>query len=105
MKRRGESRKEALDPTRSLTFPWCQLWVGLWNTRTMYQTGMTAQVIGEMKRYRLDILGVSEVRWSGSGKYVAVTGETMYYSGREDGQHRQGVGLILSKEVGKSLME
>ena len=68
----------------------------------MYQTGMTAQVIGEMKRYRLDILGV---RWSGSGKYVAVTGETMYYSGREDGQHRQGVGLILFKEVGKSLME
>ena len=71
--------------------------------RTMYQTGMTAQVIGEMKRYRLDILGVSEVRWS--GRYVAVTGETMYYSGREDGQHRQGVGLILSIEVCKSLME
>ena len=32
----------------------------------MYQTGMTAQVIGEMKRYRLDTLADSEVRWSGS---------------------------------------
>ena len=71
----------------------------------MYQTGMTAQVIGEMKRYRLDILGDSEVRWSGSGKYLAVTGETMYYSDMVDGKHRLGVGLILSKEVGKSLME
>ena len=50
-------------------------------------------------------MAISEVRWSGSGKNVTVTGETMYYSGREDGQHRQRVGSILSKEVGKSLME
>ena len=29
----------------------------------------------------------------------------MYYSGRGDDQHRQGVGLILDVEAGKSLME
>ena len=74
MERRGKSRKEAFDPTRSLTSPWRQLWVVLWNTWTMYGTGMKAQVIGEMKRNWLDILGVSEVSWL--GKYVALTGET-----------------------------
>ena len=105
MKRNGQIRKEAFDPTRSLTSPRRQLRVGLWNTRTMYETGKTAQVIGEMQRYRLNILGVSEVRWTGSGRYVAPTGEIMYYSGREDGQHRQGVGIILDKEANKSLME
>ena len=82
MKRNGQIRKEAFDPTRSLTSPRHQLRVGLWNTRTMYETSKTAQVIGEMQRYRLNILGVSEVRWTGSGKYVAPTGETMYYSGK-----------------------
>ena len=71
----------------------------------MFETGRTAQVIGEMQRYRINILGLSEVRWTGSGKYVAPTGETMYYSGRGDDQHRQGVGLILDVEAGKSLME
>ena len=105
MKTKGQTRKEAFDPTRSLTSPRHQLRVGLWNTRTMYETGKTAQVIKEMQRYRLNILGVSEVRWTGSGKYVAPTGEIMYYSGREDGQHRQGVGLVLDKEASKSLME
>ena len=48
----------------------------------MYETGRTAQVIGEMQRYRLNILGLSEVRWAGTGKYVAPAGEILYYSGR-----------------------
>ncbi|VDH90166.1 Hypothetical predicted protein [Mytilus galloprovincialis] len=34
----------------------------------MYITSKTAQVIKEMQQYRLDILGVSECRWTGSGK-------------------------------------
>ena len=105
MKSRGQTRKEAFDPTRSLTSPRHQLRVGVWNTRTMYETGRTGQVIKEMQRYRLNIMGISEVRWEGSGKYIASTGETMYYSGRQDGQHRQGVGLILDREAGKCLME
>lgn len=33
----------------------------------MYETSKTAQVINEFKMYQVDILGVSECRWSGSG--------------------------------------
>ena len=51
-----------------------------------------------------DILGISEVRHTGSGKYVAPEGVTLFYSGREDGQI-QGVDLILNKEANKCLME
>ena len=41
--------------------------IGFWNVQTMYERGRMAQVIAEMKRYKLDILGVSESRWTKSG--------------------------------------
>lgn len=41
--------------------------LGAWNVRTMYETSKTAEVLGEMKRRNLDILGIRECRWTGSG--------------------------------------
>ena len=79
--------------------------VGAWNVRTMYETGKTAQVMNEMKRYKINILGLSEVRWTQSGKVMLSSGETMLYSGREDGQHHEGVGIAIEKETAKSLLE
>ena len=105
MKNKCQTRKEAFDPTGPLPSPRHLLRIGNWNTQTMYQTGKTAQVLKEMQRYRLNILGVSEVRWTGADKISFATGEVMYYSGRDDEQHREGVGLILDKEAKKSIME
>ena len=34
----------------------------------MYQTGRMPQLVKEFDNYNLDILGVSEVRWTGTGK-------------------------------------
>ena len=34
----------------------------------MYSTSKTAQIVKEMGNYQLDILGMSECRWTGSGK-------------------------------------
>lgn len=42
--------------------------IGTWNVRTLYQCGKLAQTINEFDNYRLDILGLSEIRWTGSGK-------------------------------------
>ena len=36
-----------------------------WNVRTMFQTGNTAEVEREMLLCRIDILGISERRWTG----------------------------------------
>ena len=41
--------------------------IGFWNVSTMYEQGKMAQVIVETKRYKLDILGVSESGWTRSG--------------------------------------
>ncbi|GFS14922.1 craniofacial development protein 2-like [Elysia marginata] len=79
--------------------------LGAWNAQTMYETGKTAQVISEMQKYRLNIIGISEVRWNGADHYVAPTGGVMYYSCRDHGLHRGGVALIFDRKTNKSLME
>ena len=67
--------------------------------------GQTKQVIAEMNRYKLDILGVSESKWTKSGRMKTTTGETVLYSGREDDLHHEGVAIIMKKGMEKYLME
>ncbi len=38
--------------------------IGAWNVRTLYEAGRTALVAREMEKYGLEILGLSEVRWT-----------------------------------------
>lgn len=71
----------------------------------MYDTSKLAQVTSEVRRYRLDILGVSESRWTGSGRNTTSTGETVLYSGRDDQHHREGVAIIMKKGVENTMME
>ena len=44
----------------------------------MHETGKCAQVVSEMQRFNLDILGISDMRWNGCGKMAAATGETIF---------------------------
>jgi hypothetical protein len=71
----------------------------------MYITGKTAQIDQEMDRYSIDILELSEVKWPMNGKITLQSGKAMLYSGREDGIHQEGVGIMLSNRAKKSLME
>ena len=80
--------------------------IGLWNIRTMLEASRLSQVLKEMLEYKLDLLGLCETRWSGSGELTTTTGELLIYSGRTDEEkHEYGVGLILSKAMRKSLIE
>ena len=63
-----QSRKEAAVMTTGAVSAKTTTLIGFWNVRTMYEQGRVAQVIAEMKRYKLDILGVSESRWTKSGR-------------------------------------
>ncbi|XP_025412229.1 uncharacterized protein LOC112684781 [Sipha flava] len=59
--------------------------VGTWNVRTLLQTGKLENLKVEMKRLKIDILGVSEMRWLKSGDFWL--GEyRIIYSGTEDGR-------------------
>ncbi|XP_073668552.1 uncharacterized protein [Paramisgurnus dabryanus] len=80
--------------------------IGTWNVRTMFQTGKTSEVAAEMQKYQLDILGISESRWTGSGQIKLNTGELLLYSGHEeeDAPHSQGVALMLSRKAQNALI-
>lgn len=101
----SQTRKEADTSTAELLKPKHKLNIGCWNVRTMFQAGKLAQVAKESDAYNIDILGISEARWTGTGKRRLDSGHTLLYSGRTDGQHREGVALLMSKEAAKALME
>jgi exonuclease III len=44
---------------------------GTWNVRSLYRVGSLKTVSKELSGYRLDLVGVQEVRWEGSGTVPA----------------------------------
>ena len=101
----GQSRKDAAGRMLGVPNAKSKTKIGFWNVRTMFDAGKLAQVTNEMRRYNLDILGISETRWTSSGKFKCISGETIIYSGRKDNQHHEGVAIILKKGIAYSLLE
>jgi len=69
--------------------------------RTAFSTGKLAQIINEMKMQQLKILGISKMRWTGSGKFVSED-TTVIYSGGE--KHERGVGILFDKTTEKVII-
>jgi exonuclease III len=40
---------------------------GTWNVRNMYRACLLRALVEEISKYKLDLLGVQEVRWDGGG--------------------------------------
>jgi exonuclease III len=40
---------------------------GTWNVRSLYRAGSLKTVLRELARYKLDLVGVQEIRWQGGG--------------------------------------
>lgn len=89
----GQTRMETLVLKDSLSNPKITSRIGTWNVKT----GKTAQVVNEMHWYNLDILGISECRWTGSIKIRTSTGETILYSGMQGEHHSR---IITNQNLG-----
>ena len=68
----------------------------------MFAAGVAAQVAVLHYACNIDILGVSESRWTGAGRIVMNTRETILYVGQEE-QHHRGVAIMLSEKAKKFL--
>ena len=71
----------------------------------MFQTGKLAQAIQELNKYNITFLGMSETRWSNSGKFKTSTGEIVIWSGRQDNAHREGVALLIHKNCQNTILQ
>ena len=76
------------------------LTVGTWNVQTLWAAGKLELLRNEMKRFRYDIIGISEVRWTGKGE---TPNGDFIWSG-EESSHIRGVGFLLSAQAKKALI-
>ena len=77
-----------------------QIKISTRNVRSLCQKGKLENVKLEMERLKVQILGISETRWTKSGSFKTED-YTMYYSGGDD--HERRVGILLNKTVANSV--
>lgn len=84
--------------------------IGTWNVRTLKSDGKLKQLLSEMEKFKIDILGVSETHWNKEynrepfeeDNYVIIS------SSRKDNFHRQGVefanGLMNYNQISERIL-
>ena len=73
-----------------------QYCIGTWNVRSMNQ-GKLEVVKQETVRVNVDILGISELKWTGMGEFNS-DDDYIYYCGQES-LRRNGVAIMVNKRV------
>ena len=105
MKRSSQSEKcPVVDVTGDGSKVWCcrgWYYKGTWNVRCMNQ-GKLEVVKQEMARVKTDILGSSELKWTGMGEFNS-DNNYIYYCGQEF-LRRKGVALKVNKRVWNSVL-
>lgn len=97
------SPRQALDGQRVRRIPGLAMKVATWNVRSLFVSGKLDNLVLEMERLKINMLGVSDVQWTGSGKCPTKNG-TMYFSGNNNPNHRYGVAIIVDKVIDKSVI-
>ena len=102
--RRGYAKAKVVDVTgdgskvQSCKEQHCK---GTWNVRSMNQ-GKLEIVKQVMARVNIDILGISELKWTGMGKFNS-DDHYIYYCG-QDSIRRNGVALMVNKRVQSTVL-
>ena len=74
--------------------------VAVWNVRTMARLEKLENAKREMKRYGLNLMGLTEVRWKETGDFIS-NDVRVIHSG-SDQAHRE-VALLLDEKTGQSV--
>ena len=77
--------------------------MGTWNVRSVNQ-GKLEVIKQEMARVNVDILGISELRWTGMGEFNSDDHYIYYYCG-QDPLRRNGVAIIVNTTVQNAVLD
>ncbi|KAI3352391.1 hypothetical protein L3Q82_005183 [Scortum barcoo] len=85
--------------------PWNKtLAIGTWNVTSL--GGKEPELVREVERYRLEIVGLTSTHSLGSGTQLLERGWTLHYSGVAQGERRRaGVGLLIAPQLSRHVLE
>ncbi|KAK3537215.1 hypothetical protein QTP70_003385 [Hemibagrus guttatus] len=85
--------------------PWTKnLAFGTWNVISL--GGKEPELVREVERYRLEIVGLASTHSLGSGTQFLERGWTLFVSGVPHGErHRAGVGLLIAPQLSRHVLE
>ena len=78
-----------------------QYCIGTWNVRSM-NPGKLEVVKQEMARVNVDILGISELKWTGMGEFNP--DDHYIYSCRQESLRRNGVAIMANRRVQNAVL-
>jgi hypothetical protein len=70
---------------------------GTWNIRSFWRVGAIKSVVGEIEKYKLDLVGVQEVRWEGEGYQIA--DYCIFFYGKGNVNQELGIGFFVHNRI------
>ncbi len=81
-----------------------KLALGTWNVTLL--AGKEPEIVREVERFRLQIVGITSMHGWGSGTTLLERGWTLHHSGVAHGERRRaGVGLLIAPQLSRHVLE
>ena len=78
--------------------------VGTWNVQSLSQSGKVELLATELDNLRWNVMGISEMLWTGTGESTTDEGHKVWYCGLEK-KRQHGVGFIVEKQTANGVLE